>query len=44
LAYPVRVGEHTNIAFGLTFPYEYAKCKLPVDKFRNDDALRLLLA
>lgn len=25
LIYPVRVGEHTNSAFGLIFPYEYAK-------------------
>ena len=25
LVYPVRVGEHTNTAFGLIFPLEYAK-------------------
>ncbi len=25
LIYPVRVGEHANSAFGLIFPYEYAK-------------------
>ena len=27
LVYPVRVGEHTNTAFGLIFAYDYAKCK-----------------
>lgn len=27
LAYPVRVGEHANSAFGLIFPFEYAQCK-----------------
>jgi DUF2891 family protein len=25
LVYPIRVGEHTNTAFGLTFAYDYAK-------------------
>lgn len=25
LIYPIRVGEHSNIAFGLTFAYDYAK-------------------
>ena len=25
LVYPVRVGEHTNTAFGLIFAYDYAK-------------------
>jgi len=25
LSYPIRVGEHTNTAFGLTFAYDYAK-------------------
>ena len=25
LIYPVRVGEHANSAFGLIFPFEYAK-------------------
>ncbi|UJP64212.1 DUF2891 domain-containing protein [Mongoliitalea daihaiensis] len=25
LIYPIRVGEHTNIAFGLSFAYDYAK-------------------
>lgn len=25
LRYPIRVGEHTNTAFGLTFPLEYAR-------------------
>lgn len=25
LAYPIRVGEHTNTAFGLTFAWDYAK-------------------
>ena len=25
LIYPIRVGEHTNTAFGLTFAYDYAK-------------------
>ena len=28
LLYPIRVGEHANSAFGLIFPYDYAKCKL----------------
>jgi len=25
LGYPIRVGEHTNTAFGLTFAYDYAE-------------------
>lgn len=25
LTYPIRVGEHTNTAFGLVFPYDYAE-------------------
>jgi hypothetical protein len=27
LVYPIRVGEHSNSAFGLSFPYEYALSK-----------------
>ncbi|TRZ42560.1 DUF2891 domain-containing protein [Robertkochia solimangrovi] len=30
LLYPIRVGEHTNTAFGLTFAYDYAEA------FKND--------
>ncbi len=29
LTYPIRVGEHTNTAFGLSFAYEYAKKHSP---------------
>ena len=31
--YPVRVGEHSNTAFGLIFALEYAECKfsIPLD-------------
>ncbi|WP_353779909.1 DUF2891 family protein [Winogradskyella sp. 3972H.M.0a.05] len=31
LNYPIRVGEHTNTAFGLTFAYDYAKTLNHVD-------------
>ena len=27
LAYPIRVGEHSNTAFGLIFALDYANCK-----------------
>ena len=28
--YPVRVGEHSNTAFGLIFAMEYAECKFSI--------------
>jgi hypothetical protein len=37
LIYPIRVGEHTNTAFGLSFAYDYAITK-------NDTALQELIA
>jgi hypothetical protein len=47
LIYPIRVGEHSNIAFGLSFAYDYAKTlnhapleelirKRALDWFQND--------
>lgn len=36
LTYPIRVGEHTNTAFGLVFPYEYAVTT------QNDDLKNLI--
>ncbi|WP_313113210.1 DUF2891 domain-containing protein [Aequorivita sediminis] len=36
LNYPIRVGEHSNTAFGLTFAYDYAKSI-------GDDALKQLI-
>lgn len=36
LQYPVRVGTHTNTAFGLTFAWDYALC------VNNEDLLRII--
>ncbi len=37
LKYPVRVGEHSNTAFGLTFAWDYATC------VKNDSLQQLIL-
>lgn len=36
LTYPIRVGEHTNTAFGLTFAWDYAQAM-------GEDSLRILI-
>lgn len=36
LNYPIRVGEHTNTAFGLTFAYDYAQST------KNNDLIQLI--
>lgn len=39
LTYPIRVGEHTNTAFGLVFPYDYAEA-VGNDSLKNAVASR----
>ena len=45
LIYPVRVGTHTNTAFGLSFAYDYAKFSgnISFQKVIEDNARRLFL-
>lgn len=40
LNYPIRVGEHTNIAFGMSFAYDYAKKYDPVLAAKIEDKAR----
>lgn len=40
LKYPIRVGEHTNTAFGMSFAYDYAKKYDPVLKAKIEERAR----
>lgn len=40
LKYPIRVGEHTNTAFGMSFAYDYAKKYHPVLKSKIEEKAR----
>lgn len=40
LKYPIRVGEHTNTAFGMSFAYDYAKKYHPILKSKIEEKAR----